>query len=340
MAHIDVFKGESFSMASMLKAIENVDHKPQLLGSLGLFEDNPVDTRSVQIESRDDTLSIIPTTPIGAPLPQRSHDKRTLRDFRTVRLAKGSTLQAEQIQGIRAFGSTTELEQAQTKVARILQQLTNDMETTWERHRLGAIQGVLLDADDSEIYDFYDEFGVSQPAVVDFNFGTLQAGQVRPLIEGSIVRPMIRASKGAMVAGSRIQALVGDDFWDGLVNHAEVRQTYLNWTAAEDLRKGTAFSSFSYAGVDWFNYRGTDDNSTVAIATDEAKFFPVGANGLFEVAWGPAEFFERVNLPGVPLLPMVIPDEKRGAFVEIELYSYPLFICKRPQVLYRAARTT
>lgn len=341
MAGMDVFKADAFSMASMLKAIENVDYKPQLLGSLNLFEPNPIDTRVVTVESRDNVLSLIPTSPIGAPPSQLSADKRLVRNFNTVRIAKQSRIMADEVQGIRAYGSVTELEQVQAKVARRMQRLHDDVELTWEFHRLGAVQGILADANGDPIFNYFTEFGVAQPAVVDFNFGTLAAGEVRPLIEGQIVRPMIRAAKGAITTTSRIVALVGDDFWDAFVNHDEVRQSYLNWTAAESLRDATAFSTFRYAGVDWINYRGTDDNSTVAIAADEAKFFPANAPGVFEVAWAPAEFMDAVNRPGVPVTPLVLPDPSgRDAFVDVEVYSYPLFICKRPLTLRRAALDT
>lgn len=341
MAHMDIFKSDAFSMASLMAAVENVDYKPQYLGSLNLFQDEPQTTRVVTIESRNDELALIPTSPIGAPPAQRSADKRTMRNFSTVRLAKSSTIRADQIQGIRQFGSESELQQVQTEVARRLQQLVNDMELTWEHHRLGAVQGILTDADGSTIENFFSAFGVTQPAEVEFAFSSLSAGEVRPLIEGSIVRPLIRAAKGAFLPTSRIIALTGDDFWDAFVNHAEVRETYLASIAAAQLREGTAFSSFRYAGVEWVNYRGTDDGSTVAIAADEAKFFPADAPGIFQVAWGPAEFLDTANRPGVPIRPMIVPDPSgRNAFVDVEVYSYPLFICTRPLTLRRARLAT
>lgn len=338
MASMDVFKSDAFSMMSLLAAIENVDYKPQLLGSLNLFEPEPQRTRVVAVESRNDTLSLIPTSPIGAPPPQRSGDKREVRNFNTTRLAKASRIMADQIQGIRAYGSEGELQAVQAEVARRLQQLTNDMELTWENHRLGAVQGIVLDADASTIVNYFTEFGVAQPAVVNFNFATLTAGDVRPLIESDIVRPLIRAAKGAFLPTSRIVALVGDDFWDAFINHEEVRQTYLNHQAAAALREGTAFGRFVFAGVEWINYRGTDDGSTVAVAAAEAKFFPVDAPGIFQVAWAPGESMEAVNMPGRDLIALVLPDPSgRNAFVDIEVYSYPLFVCTRPLTLRRAA---
>lgn len=337
MAHMDVFQNDAFSLVSLLAAIEEMDHNPQFLGSLNLFESEPVRTRVVSVENREGTLELIQTTPIGAPLPQRSKDPRTMRNFNTVRIAKGSSITADQLQGIRAFGTESELQQVQTEVAARMQRLTNDVELTWEHHRLGAVQGIVLDADGSTIVNFFTEFGVTQPAMVDIPFDTLTAGNLRPLIESQITRPMIRAAKGAFVQSSRIIALCGDDFWDNLVNHAEVRTTYLNHEAAAALREPTAFGTFRFAGVDWINYRGTDDESTVGIGASQARFFPANAPGVFKVAWAPAEFLDTVNQPGVPLRPMTVVDPSgRNAYVDVEVYSYPLFMCTRPAVLYRA----
>lgn len=341
MASMDVFKADPFSLIGMLAAIENVDHKPQFLGSLNLFSSEPQRTRTVQVESQDGVLRLIRTTPIGAPPVTQTRDKRVMRNFNTVRIAKDDVLRADEIQDIRAYGSETELQQVQAEVARRLQKLHDDVELTWEHHRLGAVQGIVLDADGDTLVNYFTEFGVVQPTEVDFAFGTLTAGQVRPKIESEIVRPLIRAAKGAFVTGSRIQAVVGDSFWDAFINHAEVRTSFLNWTAAAELRQGTAFGSFHFAGVDWTNYRGTDDGTTVAVATDEAKFFPVNAPGIFQVAWAPAEFLDVANQPGVPVRPLVLPDPSgRNAFVSIEVYSYPLYLCTRPLTLRRAKLST
>ena len=339
MAGIDVFKADAFSMMSLMQAIEEVDHKPQFLGTLGLFEDAPQRTRVVAVESRDNVLALIQTSQVGAPIAQKGADKSKLRNFNTVRIAKGSRITSDEIQGIRAFGSETELQQVQTEVARRLMQLVRDVELTWEHHRLGAIKGIVLDADASTIVDFFSEFGVTQPTEVDFDFSAITAGNLRPKIEDEIVRPLIRAAKGAFVTGSRITCICGDTFWDELVNHPDVRTTFLNQAEASQLREGTAFGTFRYANVDWANYRGTDDNTTVSVATAEAKFFPTNAPGVFKVAWAPSESMEAANQPGVPLRPLTLPDTSgRNAFVDVEVYSYPLYVCTRPLTLRRAKR--
>jgi hypothetical protein len=336
MATMDVFKGDAFSMMSLLAAIKNVDYKPSFLGSLKLFNEAPQDTRVVAIESVDETLSLISTSVDGAPPAQLSATKRKLRNFQTVRLAKASTIKAAEVQNIRAFGSETELMQVQAEVASRLSRLVNDLELTLENHRLGAIQGIVVDADGStEIVNFYTEFGVAQDSDDSINFTTIAVGSVRPYFE-AIRRSIIRSGKGLVTNDTKVYALVGDDYWDGLVNHSEVRQLYLNTMAAQEaLGKPTAFGTFTFAGITFVNYRGTDDNSTVAIGAKNAKFF-CDAPGLFQVAWGRGEFIDAPP-KGVPQLPLVLPDPSgRNAFVSVEIYSYPLYVCTRPGTLRRA----
>ena len=101
---------------------------------------------------------------------------------------------------------------------------------------------------------------------------------------------MQRAGQGAYLPTTEIVALVGDAFWDGLIAHVEVTGAYDNWVAAQAFSNDkNAFGECYWGGINWINYRGTDDNSTVAIDTDEAKFFPRGARGVFENALARSE---------------------------------------------------
>jgi hypothetical protein len=52
---------------------------------------------------------------------------------------------------------------------------------------------------------------------------------------------------------------------------------------------------------------------------------------VFRVAQSPAETFDFVNTPGPGVYAMTTPDRDRNAFVRIELYTYPLYICTRPE---------
>jgi len=62
---------------------------------------------------------------------------------------------------------------------------------------------------------------------------------------------MTRALQGNGGENVGIVALCGDDFWDALTTCAEVERTYLNWSAAQDLRGETtrAWSACACASV-------------------------------------------------------------------------------------------
>lgn len=340
---MDVFNADAFSAIEMTGAIERTPYLPNGLGTLNIFMPNPITTDTLMVEEIEGELNVIPTSPRGSPPSERPKEKRKARHFGTPRIAEETTVYAHELQGVRAFGSTTELMQLQHLVARRLNGpvgLTSKIEYTHEYMRLGAVSGILLDANGSTIYNWFDEFGISQPAEIDFDLDNASPAS-GALIKKctTVIRAVQRAAKGAFVTGTRVHGMCGDAFWDDLINHPEVRATYLNQMEARQLREGQAFRTFDYGDITWFNYRGSDDNSEITVGTDKVKFFPVGAPGVFEVAYSPAETFDFVNTPGKKTYVIPIIDRDRNAWWKAEVYSYPLFICKRPEVLQRGKRT-
>jgi len=332
MASMDIFNNSAFSMTSLSGVANKLDYQPQLLGELGIFEPMPVRTRTVFVDRRDGALTLVPTSATGEAPSELKGDDRDAVPLKTTRLAKGFTLYAEEVQGIRAFGSETELEQVQGEYLRRLARVRGDIELTHEHHRLGALQGKLLDADGSSvIYDYFDRFDVAEAAAINFAL-TTESTDVRGICN-QVIRAMARSSRGAFTPNTQVHALAGDTLYDLLINHKQVRDTYTGWSAAADLRQGTAFQAFTYGGITWHNYRGTDDGSTVGVAANEAKFFPVNAPGVFKKAMAPAEFGPYVNTLGMDTYAMNIPDRDRQAFTRGEIYSYPLYLCQRPEVL-------
>lgn len=341
MATIDIFNNDAFSAVEMTKALDKLGYTPGLLGSIpGLFEDVGVRTTTVFIEERGSEPALIQTDERGEPPHQVGGDSRTVRSFKPRRLSQSSRILADSLQNVRAFGSETELMSVQEEVAYRQRKLRRNIELTLENMRLGAVQGLVTDADGTTLYDWATEFGQTIPVEVDFDLDNASpaSGAVRKKCN-EVTRSILRGLKGLGGNGVSIMALCGDAFWDDLTAHSEVRETYLNTQAAASLREGNAFERFNYGGITWINYRGTDDGSTVAIHTDKARFFPVGA-GIFQVAYAPAETFEFVNTRGRPVYSWVEPDpavNKRWA--DVQMFSYPLPVCTMPQALHRAKRT-
>jgi len=332
MIGIDVFKQNAFSAISLTTAIQGLETVPGFLGGLGLFTPTPVRTKDVMIEKRGQTLNVIQTSERGTPKPRRDRDRRNVRNFQTVRIAESDKLLADELQGIRAFGSETELEAVQTEIMRRMGILDNDLIATRERHMLSAINGILLDADNSEIYDYYDEFGVVQGSEIDFNWAAKTG--VKSFVAQNVTRPIIRALGGRATPGMEIIALCGDEFFDALQENAEYRATYLQTEAARSLLQSNVFDEVRAWGVRWINYRGTDDNSTVSVATDKCKIFPRGVPNVFQAVYSPAEGFDFVNTLGLEKYGMIVPDPTvENAFVDMWVASYSLYICTTPEAL-------
>lgn len=344
MATFDVFNSSAFSMVSLSTVVNKNPYKPGYLGSLGLFTPRPIRTTAAAIEQKDGVLGLIQTTPRGAPIAEGTREKSTILRVDTVRIAKGHTITADEVQNVRAFGTESELQGVQNLVADRLNGPTGliaQVEYTWENMRLGAVQGIVMDADGtSTLHNWYTLTGQAQPSEIDFDLDNASpaSGAVRKLCN-QVTRGVQRALGSLWMPGSSLIGLCGDAFWDDLTAHSEVRQTYLNYVAAAELRTGNAFGAFSYGGITWVNYRGSDDNSTVAIGTDKVKFVPNNVPGLFEMALAPSESLTYANTPGQALYSMLIMDDKREFWVRPEVYSYPLFVCTRPGALYRGKRT-
>jgi hypothetical protein len=344
MASMDVFKGDAFSTFELTQALNNVPSLPNYLDSLNIFEPMPVRTEHVAIESRDNVLTLVQTSERGTPYASRTDQKRALRYFPTVRVANKDRLNASEIQNIRAFGSDSELMQMQEEVLRKFTNLRNDQELTHEHLRLGAVQGIVLDADGSTIRDWYAEWGVSQPAEIDFNLDATSGAAIRTACDG-VVRAMARASKGAWIDNRTYAVgLASDTFWDALIAAPETRATYLNQQEAADLRTGTAYQTFKYGNIIFVNYRGTDDGdstqaNSVNVPVDKCKFFPVNAPGVFKKAQSPGESFDYVNTPGQPYYARQVLDDEDNAYVDLKLASYSLYVCTKPLMLQRARLT-
>ena len=344
MATMDVFKADAFTMMQLSSTVEKMDYLPGMLGSLNLFTASPVRQKRIFVDQKDDALNLIGFSERGSsPTQNKRYDRKSI-NFEIPRIATQDTVWAYEISGLREFGSETELMTVQREVANRLATMRQKVEYTEEYLRLAAIQGRVLDpADGSVFYNYYTEFDISEAAAVSFELD--QAGTDVLGICNDMTRAIQRAAKGGWVVGrSQVHALVGDDFWDALVSHPNVKQFYLNYVAAQQLAaESEAFGMFRFGGITFHNYRGSDDNSEIAVAAAEAKFFVVGGNGIFVKAMAPAdEFMPFVNTPGqsvyaVQELDAAFPGTPR--FAKYHVHAYPLYMCQRPETLRRGTLT-
>lgn len=340
MAHMDIFNEDPFTLVTMSRNVnEYVDFQPTMVRELVNFNEVRIRTEVVSIEDKNGVLNLIQTSERGAPPPKRGPtEKRNMRYFDTPRITKQDTIQATEIANIREEGTESEFKQVQNEVARRLDGpagILREVEMTWEHMALGAINGVVLDADGSTLYNYFEAFQKTPADPVDINFGVAADGSIRTSFS-QLVDGMERSAKGLFRSAS-VAALCSPGYYDSLTASDEVRATYLNQQEARELRKGNRSGDrFTFGDVTFIRYRGTDDGTTISIPDGEARAFPINAPNIFEVYFSPMESLPLINTEGLPVYTAMIPDPSgRQMFVDVEAYSYPLFMCRRPEVLRR-----
>lgn len=339
--NMDVFRQDAFSAQNLTAGIDKAGYVPTLLGSLpGLWVPPPLGQPSskwIFVEERANEPAIIHTSPRGGPPTPAREDEtsRKVRPFEVPRLARSRRIEAAEIAGIRAFGTLTEMNTLELMVQRQQYIMQRDISLTWENMRLGAVQGATLDADGETIYDWSASFQQTLPAEVTWTLSpSTDDGSIRTQCT-TTKRAVTRALKGLGGNAVRVYGLASDSFWDALMATAEVRHTWQYAMQATRLQEDVAWQSFDYGGITFINYRGTDDNSTVAVPDKKCKFFPTGA-GIFQEVYAPAdERFEFVNTPGQQSYSWIVQDQLRNMWADVEMYSYPLFMCTMPQALQR-----
>lgn len=333
---LDIFNGDAFSVTALTETINRLKFVPGRIGQLGLFTTRGVSTTSVVIEERDGQLMIIGPTPRGGPGHTLPKTGRAIRALRVPHFEINDAVMAEEVQGVRAWGTETQVETVQGLVADRLALHSQTMELTQEFSRMGAIRGTVVYADGSEM-DLFDEFGVSAANDVYLDIDNLIDGELRSSIS-AVTRTMGGALDGTPFTG--LYAFAGDNFYDALVKNAEVRETFLGWQAAQELRgntlsaNGLSWGVFIWGGVAWDNYRG-QVGATPFVDPDEAHIFPVGVPNLFRTYYAPADYNETVNTIGQRLYTKQY-DMPNGKGIHMDTQMNALDICTRPAALIRA----
>ena len=115
---LDIFSSNpAFSVTSLTMALNRMPFQPGRIGELGLFSARRLSTISTTIEVKNNRLAFVPSAPRGSPPAQNVEDRRQLIPFLVPHFPLGDTLMADEIQGVRAFGTEDSLEAINTKVA-------------------------------------------------------------------------------------------------------------------------------------------------------------------------------------------------------------------------------
>lgn len=332
----------AFGVIPLTDAINALKYVPGRIGQLGLFSGNGVATTSVAIEEKNGILTLVAPSPRGGPGQTIEKPKRNLRTLSIPHFEINDAIMAEEVQGVRAWGSETAVEMVQDKITERDQIHVQSFEATSEYSRVGAIKGVITYADGSEL-NLFAEFGVSQIAEINFDLDNANPAKGALRKKCAQTTRMLTDELGAMPYSS-IHAQCGDNFFDSLLAHPEVINSYLNTDMASVLRQGYVlpgggkiYGAFEFGGIVWENYRGAV-GSTRFVDSDKCHLYPMGVPGLFKTVWAPADYNETVNTIGKRFYQKQY-EMLNGKGVHLDVQMNELNYCTRPRVLLKGKRT-
>lgn len=313
-----------FTREELLRELSRAPYTPGRLGELALFETVPLTSTNMAIEIEvKDAGKVLTAIPRGAPRQQTRLDKRSVVTFSTQSFGDEGAVMADEVLNARAHGPSGAKEVLENRRARVVAKLRRTMDLTHEKLRMNAILSPAT-----------TEFGAAAAGVVIAV--QTDATKTRQEIFNKLHLPIEAALDGLTFTG--IHVLCSDGYWSDLIENKAVRETYLNWAAAAELR-GNPLTSFNFGGVMWERYRGTSD---CKIPDNEARAIPVGVPETFFQGFAPNDTIESVGTAslGQPyyLGSKPITDSQGTKGWEVSIQSHPKMICGRPACIIPIAK--
>jgi hypothetical protein len=336
MATLDIFNNDAFSVTSLLETIVDIPRVPTMLGDLGLFNERGINGTTFFIERKGAALTLVPTSPRGSPGQPTKTTNRKAFPLATVHMQENDVVLADEVLGVRAFGSETEVETVQNILRGKLEVMRANLELTHEYQRLGALKGTVLDADGSSvILDVYSAFGMTQTTLF---WNTVTAGtSIDPLALTRDLKSRTRKALGGRTFRN-VRVICSSDWLNKFMFHNKMKEAYALWRDGGYLRANLAqqanggYIDFVFDDVVFSVYE-LELGGTSAIGDQKAYSFPEGVSDMFQTVYSPADYVETVGTTG---LPFYAKQERmrmdRG--VEIEMQSNPLHFNKYPEAVF------
>lgn len=296
----DPFLDREWSVDELSHMMLEVPNIYTMITQLGIFGDPiPLPNRYVGIEIQGMTLTLLQTTQWGGPATKGSVGKRKRHLFEIPHTAHEDLVTGAEIQDLRGFGVRAPM-MFEDLVGRKLATMALKHYLTHEWRRIGALKGLIVDADGSTLYDLFSIFNVVQH-VADFSSGGWNQNM------RDTDRYMEANLNGDRMTGTAY--ICSTQFMDALLEDTDIKASY-NAAAAltrqnpnlDDVRKmfvhqNKVFMEYN-ATFPVINQDGTAD-TVKAVADGEAIVFPIGTLDSASSYAAPADFIDTVNTPGL-----------------------------------------
>lgn len=323
---------------SLTDEINAVKPMTTQLSRLGLFEWRNLTSRLVNIGVNNGQVEVVPSAPPGAPAYQNT---RTGRDVKTVNVPRfpiGDFVQAEEVQGAyyydasgNALGIIAETSDhlRTTRAAELSEKLDN----TIAHLEIGAVNGIVLDADmATPLVNLFDLLGVAR-TVVNFDLGN--ASSDTEARASDMARAISKGLNGDGRTGNL--AICGASFYDALRNHPNTRLAFRESAGATsdgarravDITDGV-YERFKLGTMIFERFEG-ELSGQPYVAANECQGFPVGSR-IFKGAFAPAGFLDSVNRVALPKY-LKTKEADFGTGIAMLAETWALAYCTRPAAL-------
>lgn len=332
----DIWDGDGFTIQSLTAALNKEPYRPGQVSASGIFHEDGVTTTRISIEEMNGKLSLVEPTARGGPGETVGDGGRNLIPFDINHYERDDSVKADEVQGVRAFGSEDQLETVQSRLEKKGKRHAQDLTMTLEHQRVGAIKGIITSKSGATLHDLYNRFGIAVPAAVPLEL------DVDATIVGNLFQDVVYSIEDALDQPySGIHVFTGRDFHKALWTHKSVRDTFVYNSGAQVLRTDVP-DTFELFGATWERYKtgakATADLGSPYIAASEARVVVKGVPDLFITRFAPADYEETVNTVGLPFYMKQYPTPN-GKGRNFEVQSNPISICTMPGTLRKLTLT-
>lgn len=337
--------GDNFQVQDFSQELAMVPNIRTPLSDLNLFRSESISTTSVTFEQTFGTLGLISDVYRGGQVLANSDENRKLHTYAVPYFKVVDRLTAQDIQGVRAYGTADQAETQAAALERKMVRMKRSALMTSEYSKFYAItQGKIYSPSGAVAHSsFYTDFGVVRKEI-DFNL-EVAGTDVLAKAEEAIAHIQDNALSGDVYTG--VVALCSPEFFAALISHAKVVSAYTYYSSTQEplrnrLGGDTSLRrTFDWAGVRWIEVRDGVHNGTTTtrfIGTDEAYFLPLGTQDTFVSYWAPSNKLELANSLGEEMY-LFQRKNPNGESLDLELEFSQVHLLRRPQVVVKATRT-
>ena len=323
-----------FQLTDLTQDLMLIPNTWGLINELNIFSPESVSQHSVTVESTSGTLGLITDRVRGDRNNVSRDELRTLRSFPVPHFPLDDAVKPEDIQGVRAYGTSEAAETEANVIARKLERIRRNHAVTLEFARAQALtQGTIYAPNGTVSGNYYTEFGVTRKEI-DFVLGTATTNLLAKSEEG-IAHIQDNILSGESV--NNIIILCSPEFFSKLIDHASVKEAYKYYSSTQEplrQRLGTGvYRRFIHGSVEYIEYRGSYNGQRL-IPVGEAYMLPQGTSDTFKTYFSPANRFSHVNTLGEQAYVWTMRDPND---TEITIQSESNFInlIRRPQCIVK-----